>query len=177
MDRLYGDFEYTFDDTSRSQGMEWVQKYLRMKHVIVFKLSHDSLQVCDLSAFQKCPWSLSIWVQFNFYDHTKIILSSHGLLVTHIDKEHSKSRYSLIDIMTRSLLPRPPPGEAPELTKFFARLVDKLKYCKEVLTSIRAAEDGGGSAQAQDAAQAQAHRDVPSRPSSSRNPSSRTGSR
>lgn len=158
MDRLYGDFEYTFDDTSRSQGMEWVQKYLRMKHVIVFKLSHDSLQ-------------------FNFYDHTKIILSSHGLLVTHIDKEHSKSRYSLIDIMTRSLLPRPPPGEAPELTKFFARLVDKLKYCKEVLTSIRAAEDGGGSAQAQDAAQAQAHRDVPSRPSSSRNPSSRTGSR
>ncbi len=45
MERLYGDYEYTFEDTGREKGMEWVQKYLRMKHVIVFKLSHDVLQV------------------------------------------------------------------------------------------------------------------------------------
>lgn len=45
MERLYGDYEYTFEDTKREKGMEWVQKYLRMKHVIVFKLSHDVLQV------------------------------------------------------------------------------------------------------------------------------------
>jgi len=45
MDRLYGEYEYTFEDTGREKGMEWVQKYLRMKHVIVFKLSHDVLQV------------------------------------------------------------------------------------------------------------------------------------
>src|SRR5690606_27168325 len=31
--------------TERTRGMEWVQKYLRMKHVIVFKMSHDVLQV------------------------------------------------------------------------------------------------------------------------------------
>ena len=36
---------YTFEDVDRRKGMEWVQKYLRMKHVIVFKLSHDVLQV------------------------------------------------------------------------------------------------------------------------------------
>lgn len=45
MDRLYGEYDYTFDDVDRTKGMEWVQKYLRMKHVIVFKLSHDVLQV------------------------------------------------------------------------------------------------------------------------------------
>ena len=45
MDRLYGEYNYTFEDVGREKGMEWVQKYLRMKHVIVFKLSHDVLQV------------------------------------------------------------------------------------------------------------------------------------
>lgn len=45
MDRLYGDYEYTFEDTERTKGMDFVQKYLRMKHVIVFKMSHDVLQV------------------------------------------------------------------------------------------------------------------------------------
>jgi cell cycle serine/threonine-protein kinase CDC5/MSD2 len=45
MDRLYGEYDYTFEDVGRQKGMEWVQKYLRMKHVIVFKLSHEVLQV------------------------------------------------------------------------------------------------------------------------------------
>ena len=46
MDRLYGEYDYTFEDANRTKGMDFVQKYLRMKHVIVFKMSHDSLQVC-----------------------------------------------------------------------------------------------------------------------------------
>ena len=45
MEKLYGDYDYTFQDTDRSKGMDFVQKYLRMKHVIVFKMSHDVLQV------------------------------------------------------------------------------------------------------------------------------------
>lgn len=45
MDRLYGDYDYTFEDHDRTKGMDFVQKYLRMKHVIVFKMSHDVLQV------------------------------------------------------------------------------------------------------------------------------------
>jgi cell cycle serine/threonine-protein kinase CDC5/MSD2 len=45
MGKLYGDYEYTFLDSQRTKGMQFVQKYLRMKHVIVFKLSHDVLQV------------------------------------------------------------------------------------------------------------------------------------
>ena len=45
MGKLYGDHEYTFTDLQRTKCMHFVQKYLRMKHVIVFKLSHDVLQV------------------------------------------------------------------------------------------------------------------------------------
>jgi hypothetical protein len=51
MDRLYGDYDYTFEDGDRTKGMVWVQKYLRMKHVIVFKMSHDALQVGSLISY------------------------------------------------------------------------------------------------------------------------------
>ncbi|EKM57520.1 uncharacterized protein PHACADRAFT_115710 [Phanerochaete carnosa HHB-10118-sp] len=121
MDRLYGDYDYTFEDRERTKGMDFVQKYLRMKHVIVFKLSHDVLQ-------------------FNFYDHSKVILSSHGLLVTHIDKNYQLSRQPLSEIMANAL--RPPMNA--EQAKRNEKLVEKLRYCKEVLASIRNA-----SAQAQ----------------------------
>jgi cell cycle serine/threonine-protein kinase CDC5/MSD2 len=86
-------------------------------------------------------------VQFNFYDHSKVILSSHGLVVTHIDKNYKLARYTLSEIMALAL--QPPVTDADQ-AKFNQRLVDKLKYCKEVLTSIRNAsanqgveEDGG----------------------------------
>ncbi len=47
--------------------------------------------------------------------------------------------------MARALLP---PSTDPEQAKFAQRLLDKLKYCKEVLLSIRNASAGlnvGGS--------------------------------
>jgi len=125
MDRLYGEYDYTFEDVGREKGMEWVQKYLRMKHVIVFKLSHDVLQ-------------------FNFYDHSKLILSSHGLLITHIDKRYKMTRWTLSDVMAQSLA-APSPRADPEQVKFIQRLVDKLKYCKEVLVSIRTASATGSA--------------------------------
>lgn len=72
--------------------------------------------------------------QFNFYDHSKVILSSHGLLVTHIDKNYKITRFTLSEIMAQALLP---PVKDADQAKFNQRLVDKLKYCKEVLMSIR----------------------------------------
>ncbi|EGO29881.1 hypothetical protein SERLADRAFT_445649 [Serpula lacrymans var. lacrymans S7.9] len=124
MDRLYGEYEYTFEDVDRAKGMDFVQKYLRMKHVIVFKMSHDVLQ-------------------FNFYDHSKVILSSHGLLVTHIDKNYKLSRWTLSEIMAQALKS---PAADSDQAKFHQRLVDKLKYCKEVLTSIRNVSQTAGEA-------------------------------
>ncbi|KAF8531148.1 Pkinase-domain-containing protein [Gautieria morchelliformis] len=120
MERLYGDYDYTFLDVERTKGMDFVQKYLRMKHVIVFKMSHDVLQ-------------------FNFYDHTKMIISSQGLLITHIDKNYQLTRWPLSDLMARALMP---PHHDPSKAKFHQRLLDKLLYCKEVLTSIRNAGAG-----------------------------------
>ncbi|GJE85129.1 Pkinase-domain-containing protein [Phanerochaete sordida] len=114
MDRLYGDYDYTFEDRERTKGMDFVQKYLRMKHVIVFKMSHDVLQ-------------------FNFYDHSKVILSSHGLLVTHIDKSYQLTQQPLSEIMAAALRP---PANA-DAAKRNEKLVEKLRYCKEVLVSIR----------------------------------------
>ncbi|KAK1226206.1 Cell cycle serine/threonine-protein kinase cdc5/MSD2 [Marasmius sp. AFHP31] len=128
MDRLYGQYDYTFEDTQRTKGMCWVQKYLRMKHVIVFKMSHDALQ-------------------FNFYDHSKIILSSHGLSIVHIDKNYKLTRWTLMDVMRIALQVAASPdshGLDPNAVKFNQRLVDKLKYCKEVLVSIKTASKEGG---------------------------------
>ncbi|CCM05981.1 uncharacterized protein FIBRA_08222 [Fibroporia radiculosa] len=117
MDRLYGEYEYAYQDKERTKGMDFVQRYLRMKHVIVFKMSHDVLQ-------------------FNFYDHSKVILSSQGLLVTHIDKNYNLTRWTLSEIMAQSLRPS---RLDPEQSKFHSRLIDKVKYCKEVLLSIKTA--------------------------------------
>ena len=114
MDRLYGDYDYTFVDATRIQGMDFVQKYLRMKQVIVFKLSHDV-------------------IQFNFYDHSKVVLSEHGLMVTHIDKTYKLRKFTLAEIMTSSL--RPPVADAEE-AKMNHRLLEKTKYCRDVLVTI-----------------------------------------
>lgn len=140
MDRLYGDYDYTYEDVDKTKGMDFVQKYLRMKHVIVFKMSHDVLQVrlCpqlsigDRLLIIACP-------QFNFYDHSKVILSSQGLLVTHIDKNYKMTRWTLTEIIAHSM--RPPVAD-PDQAKLHQRLIDKLKYCKEVLLSIRSASGG-----------------------------------
>jgi cell cycle serine/threonine-protein kinase CDC5/MSD2 len=59
MERLYGEYDYTYQDHERSKGMDFVQKYLRMKHVIVFKMSHDVLQVSEFHSVvtQTLTWA------------------------------------------------------------------------------------------------------------------------
>ncbi|TFK48906.1 Pkinase-domain-containing protein [Heliocybe sulcata] len=128
MSRLFGDYDYVFEDTERTKGMDFLQKFLRMKDAIVFKLSNDSLQ-------------------FNFYDHSKMVLSSHGHVVTHIDKNYKLTRWRLSEVMALALQPRP--ADADE-AKFQQRLVSKVKFCKEVLLSIRKVSEqteGGGEAE------------------------------
>jgi cell cycle serine/threonine-protein kinase CDC5/MSD2 len=49
MNKLYGDHKWCYKALEKQKGMEFVQKYLRMKHVILFKMSHDCLQVRNLS--------------------------------------------------------------------------------------------------------------------------------
>ncbi|CDO68443.1 hypothetical protein BN946_scf184704.g6 [Trametes cinnabarina] len=139
MDRLYGEYDWTFEDHERTKGMVFVQKYLRMKQVIVFKLSHDVLQ-------------------FNFYDHTKVILSSQGLVVTHIDKNYNLTRHTLAEVMAQALRGRP---AVPDQAKFQQRLVDKLKFCQEVLISIRNASTNSANGSEDGDAQEKEKEQVP----------------
>jgi len=78
-----------------------------------FKMSHDTLQ-------------------FNFYDHTKLILGSQGLKITHISKDYDKTTWTLSEVMARALRPVSDPVQQ----KFNQRLLEKLRYCREVLMSI-----------------------------------------
>ena len=89
-----------------------------------------------------------IFCQFNFYDHSKLILSSHGLLVTHINKNYNLTRHKLSDVMAQSL--NPSSSLDSEQVRFNQKLVDKLKYCKEVLVSIKEASVGVAAKQVQD---------------------------
>jgi cell cycle serine/threonine-protein kinase CDC5/MSD2 len=117
MNKLWGGRDYQFQDVNRTKGMEWVQKYLRMKHVIVFKLSHDVLQVS------------------RFGEPTLIVLISWCAVYL--------TRWTLSGIMARAL--NTAADSNPDENKFFQRLLDKLHYCKEVLLGIRTAsraEDG-----------------------------------
>ena len=139
MGKLYGDYECTFMDLQRTKCMHFVQKYLRVKHVIVFKLSHDVLQV--RAAFLSYD-AANARRQFNFYDHSKIILSARGLAIAHIDKNYVLTRWTLSQVMARALLP---PSSDPEQVKLAQRLLDKLKYCKEVLLSIRNASSSSAA--------------------------------
>jgi cell cycle serine/threonine-protein kinase CDC5/MSD2 len=77
-------------------------------------------------------------VQFNFYDHSKVILSASGLTITHIDKNYVLTHHRLTDVMAASM--RSAPSDPVE-AKFQARMVDKLRYCKEVLLSIKNASE------------------------------------
>ncbi len=58
--------------------------------------------------------------------------------MTHIDKEYQMKRWTLSELMSRAL--NPPVEDAAD-AKFHGRLIDKLKYCKEVLLSIKNAAE------------------------------------
>jgi cell cycle serine/threonine-protein kinase CDC5/MSD2 len=129
MQKLYGEHDYAFIDHQRTSGMDFVQKYLRLKHAILFKLSNDVLQV-SLS-FGRTHLSSDI-LQFNFYDHSKLILSHRGHVVALITKEDVLQRYFLAEILVS-----PSIVEDKDLRE---KLLTKLKYCRQVLREIRKGE-------------------------------------
>jgi len=55
------------------------------------------------------------------------------------------TRWTLSDVMSLSLAPPPSNTADLEAFKFNQRLVDKLRYCREVLVSIRTASAAGGT--------------------------------
>ncbi|WVR03341.1 hypothetical protein IAU60_000332 [Kwoniella sp. DSM 27419] len=113
LDKLFGEQPYTYSDVSLTTGMVFIVKYLRMKHVILFRLSNDVLQ-------------------FNFYDHTKLILSQDGMVVSVID------RHSVLRTWSLESLLRPLDEDMPSKDrKRIEGVVHKVQYAKDVLAKIK----------------------------------------
>ena len=67
------------------------------------------------------------------------VRAAQALAIAHIDKNYVLTCWMPSQIMARALLP--PPLD-PEQAKFVQHLLDKHKYCKEVLLSIHNASAG-----------------------------------
>ncbi len=65
-------------------------------------------------------------------------------MVTHINKDYEMTQWTLSELMARSLYP----DVDPVVTKFNQRLVEKLKYIRELLLSIRNASPNTATADA-----------------------------
>ncbi|GAA5928413.1 hypothetical protein JCM10213_005729 [Rhodosporidiobolus nylandii] len=120
---LRRDVSWAWEDTQRTRNMDFLVKYYRMKNAIVFKLSNEVLQ-------------------FNFYDHTKLIISSSGLLLTFISPSFTLTTYTLPSLfrLAASLgfysarAPRTP-DEAEQLEQV-RYWVEKVEYARDVLKQL-----------------------------------------
>ncbi|KAM0748225.1 Pkinase-domain-containing protein [Meredithblackwellia eburnea MCA 4105] len=122
---LLRDVDWTFVDKERTRNMDFLVKYYRMKNAIVFKMSNDVLQ-------------------FNFYDHTKILLTQNGAVITFIDPDFSLRTYSLHAIFRDAARygyyqqHQPTEMDAKRLKRLehVRFLVEKLEYCRDVLKNL-----------------------------------------
>jgi hypothetical protein len=65
------------------------------------------------------------------------VLSSQGNWITYLDKYNKLTQCSLSEVLAAALCPN---ELDPAQAKFIQRLVEKLRYCKEVLQSIHNAD-------------------------------------
>jgi polo-like kinase 1 len=87
---------------SQSAGeMVYMKKWIKTKHAMLFRLSNGTVQV-----------------QFN--DETQVLISSEGTLITFVDKEKSRTLYSISDIAN---------NQQSDVSK-------RLKYAKEIISQI-----------------------------------------
>jgi polo-like kinase 1 len=120
LSRLCGTYDYTWEDVERKRDLVYVEKYLRTKNVILFRLSNGILQ-------------------FNFYDHTKLILSADGLVVTIIDKHYAMHCWTLASLLQ-------PQGDGERERAKHERYITKLEYARSLLARMRAHGGMGATA-------------------------------
>ncbi|GAA5884164.1 hypothetical protein JCM16303_005950 [Sporobolomyces ruberrimus] len=119
---LRRDVSWTFEDTERKKNMDFLVKYYRMKNAIVFKMSNDVLQ-------------------FNFYDHTKLIITQMGQILTFIDPSFTLTTYSLPQLFSLATrlnhyshsLSGTRGEEELERVRY---LLGKVEYCRDVLRTL-----------------------------------------
>ncbi|KAJ9113209.1 hypothetical protein QFC22_006048 [Naganishia vaughanmartiniae] len=111
MNKLNGMTEYNYQDTQLRTGMVFLTRYWRMKHVIAFRLSNDTFQ-------------------FNYQDHTKLLLSHDGTVVTYIDDKYKMWTWHLSQMMKPELL-----AHGRERRRM-DKAISKLEYAKNVIAKL-----------------------------------------
>lgn len=118
-----GDVDWTFVDTDRKKNMDFLVKYYRMVNAIVFKLSNDVLQ-------------------FNFYDHSKVLLTEQGRVVSFIDEDFRLVTYGLASLVrlaradaSSSSSSSAQSADEKERTKAMTVLA-KVEYCRDVIRNL-----------------------------------------
>lgn len=79
-ENLHKASQYTFQDPSQNNNMDFLVKYMRTKHAVMFRLTNRLVQI-------------------NFFDHTKLILSQDAKVVSFINKDREISTWSLQDVL------------------------------------------------------------------------------
>lgn len=84
-------------------------------------------------------------MQFNFYDHTKLLITHHGSVLTFIDGDFKLNTYTLAGLFKAALeagyysssssskIPSQSQKERLERIRFF---IDKVEYCRDVLKTL-----------------------------------------
>lgn len=91
----------TAADTNGGALVVFMKKWIKTKHAILFRLSNGTVQVL-------------------FYDHSEILVSSEGNLITFVDRAKNRFVHSVAEIANK------------QLSDVFRR----LKYVKEVLAQL-----------------------------------------
>lgn len=88
-------------DSQTDTSMVYLKKWVRTKHAILFRLSNGTVQVV-------------------FYDHTEVLLSHEGKVVTYVDKKRQRTTYTLDHAVMESS----------------AEIGKRLKYAKDILKQL-----------------------------------------
>lgn len=110
--KLNAQHSFTFEDLTVRTGMVFATKYLRTRHVILFRLSNDLLQL-------------------NFVDHTKLLISGDSRTISFIDKD-----YQLFTWTLAALTQTPADGLSKSERKRVEQVLYKVRYARDLLGKV-----------------------------------------
>eukprot|EP00158_Paraphelidium_tribonemae_P004713 Partr_v1_DN26925_c0_g1_i2_m7078 putative Polo-like kinase len=110
-DNLSKASQHCFVDTTKNTNLNFLVKFMRTKHAVMFRLTNNIVQI-------------------NFFDHTKLILSADGLVLTFIDRERKLTTYSLYDVLKERK----------------TDIISRLKYTRDILESLTVVREPGAAA-------------------------------
>lgn len=123
-ENLYKASQYTFVDKENTHGMDFLVKYMRTKHAIMFRLTNRIVQI-------------------NFFDHSKLILSKDGLVVTFIDRDRQIHTMALSAVVDGAV------AKGGRGVDRHADVISRLKYARDILETLVTKQQSQQTSQSQ----------------------------